>query len=65
MLFRSIHIISSGIFKHIQESGKFSIVETYLRLAQTFDIRGFLHDDDLWLDIGKPEQLAQAQDFFS
>ncbi|MDR0436692.1 MAG: nucleotidyltransferase family protein [Bacteroidales bacterium] len=62
--FSGIHIINSGIFRHIKQSGKFSIIETYLDLAKTFDICGFRHDEDLWLDVGKPEQLAQAQNLF-
>ena len=65
LAFSGIHIINADIFKHIRQSGKFSIVETYLDLAGTFDIRGFQHDEDLWLDVGKPEQLAQAQDLFN
>jgi NDP-sugar pyrophosphorylase family protein len=64
LAFSGIHIINSDIFKHIKQSGKFSIVETYLDLAKTFDIRGFRHDEDTWLDVGKPEQLALAQQFF-
>jgi len=65
LAFSGIHIISSEIFKHIKQSGKFSIVETYLDLAKTFDICGFRHDEDLWLDVGKPEQLEQAQRLFN
>jgi NDP-sugar pyrophosphorylase family protein len=64
LAFSGIHIISSEIFKHIKQTGKFSIVETYLDLAKTFDICGFRHDEDLWLDVGKPEQLEQAQELF-
>jgi NDP-sugar pyrophosphorylase family protein len=60
LAFSGIHIVSSDIFKHIQQFGKFSIVETYLDLAKTFDIRGFQHDEDLWLDVGKPDQLTLA-----
>jgi len=60
LAFSGIHVISSDIFKHINQSGRFSIVETYLDLAKTFDIRGFRHDEDLWLDVGKPEQLEIA-----
>jgi len=61
LAFSGIHIISSEIFKHIKQTGKFSIVETYLDLSKNLDIRGFQHDNDTWLDVGKPEQLAQAQ----
>jgi len=64
LAFSGIHIISSDIFKHVQQSGKFSIVQTYLELAKIFDICGFRHDGDLWLDVGKPEQLEQAQELF-
>ncbi|MCL2413088.1 MAG: nucleotidyltransferase family protein [Bacteroidales bacterium] len=64
LAFSGIHIINSEIFKHIKQRGKFSIVETYLDLAKTFDIRGFRHDENFWLDVGKPEQLAQAENFF-
>jgi len=60
LAFSGIHIINSEIFKHINQRGKFSIVETYLDLAKTFDIRGFQHDDDFWLDVGKPQDLEQA-----
>ncbi|MCL2413363.1 MAG: nucleotidyltransferase family protein, partial [Bacteroidales bacterium] len=64
LAFSGIHIISSEIFKHIKQQGKFSIVETYLDLAKTFDIRGFRHDEDFWLDVGSPEQLRQAENLF-
>jgi len=60
LAFSGIHIINSEIFKHINQQGKFSIVETYLDLGKTFDIRGFPHDDDFWLDVGKPNDLEMA-----
>jgi len=60
LAFSGIHIINSEIFKHINQQGKFSIVETYLDLAKTFDIRGFPHDNDFWLDVGKPQDLEKA-----
>jgi len=61
LAFSGIHIISSEIFKHIKQHGKFSIVETYLDLTKTFDIRGFPHDDDFWLDVGKPKDLETVR----
>jgi len=61
LAFSGIHIISSEVFKHINQQGKFSIIETYLDLAKTFDIRGFPHDSDFWLDVGKPKDLEMAQ----
>jgi len=61
LAFSGIHIISSEIFKHIKQRGKFSIIDTYLNLAKTFDIGGFRHDEGFWLDVGKPEKLELAQ----
>ena len=62
--FSGIHVVDFNIFKFIKQTGKFSIIETYLDLSETYDIRGFRHDEDLWLDIGKPEHLELAQRIF-
>ncbi|NTW49271.1 MAG: nucleotidyltransferase family protein [Chlorobiales bacterium] len=60
LAFSGIHIIDPGLFKLMSEDGKFSIIDTYLRVAQTHCIAGYLHDDSLWLDVGKPESLGKA-----
>ena len=64
LAFSGIHIVCSDIFKYINQSNKFSIVKTYLDLAQNHNINGFLHNEDLWLDVGKPEQLEFATELF-
>lgn len=62
MSFCGIHVISPRIFELITERGKFSIIDLYLRLAANgerllpYDISG-----SQWIDIGKPEQLQQAE----
>ena len=43
---------------------KFSIFETYLKAMETENIFGHLHDEDLWLDVGKPESLEKAENLF-
>lgn len=60
LAFSGIHVIDPGFFKLMTEVGKFSIIDTYLRVAQTHRIAGYLHDDSLWLDVGKPESLGKA-----
>lgn len=63
--FSGIHVIHPRIFELMPPAGEvFSIVETYLNLAQNEIILGFRHDQDLWLDVGKPEQLARAQELW-
>lgn len=58
--FSGIQIIEPEIFSLITETGKFSVIQLYLRLAKSHDIYGFLDKSSLWMDLGKPEQLAEA-----
>lgn len=61
--FSGIHIIDPKIFDHFSESGKFSIIKTYLRLAAQFNIGCYKHDSSFWLDVGKPESIYPAVEF--
>lgn len=58
-----IQIIRPEIFRHITETGKFSIIQLYLRLAENHTITGFPDVSDTWMDLGKPEQLAAAEEY--
>ncbi len=60
LAFSGIQIISPEMVPLIRQEGMFSIIDTFLDLASTERIRGYRHDDDLWLDVGKPETLARA-----
>lgn len=59
--FSGIHVMSSAILDQIRQEGKFSLVETYLDLCSSGNIRGWDHTGDLLLDVGKPESLAKAE----
>ncbi len=59
--FSGIHILDPAIFTFIKQTGKFSIVDTYLELAATHKIIGFEHNPKNWVDMGKPEELAKAE----
>lgn len=61
--FSGIHVISPEIFPLLTESGKFSIINPYLRLAKTRLIQGYNHSDSTWIDVGKHESLAEARAF--
>lgn len=58
--FSGIHVIDPAIFEMITETGKFSIIDTYLRLAKTNTIRAYPHNSTDWMDVGKPEDLLRA-----
>jgi len=58
--FSGFHIIQPQFFENIRQSGRFSIVETYLDVAKQHKIKGYLHNDDYWFDVGKHDTLKQA-----
>lgn len=61
LAFSGIHVISSRIFPLLTETGVFSIIDSYLRLAsQGEKIVAFRHDGIYWRDLGRPADLAQA-----
>lgn len=61
LAFSGIQIINPAIFSLISQSGKFPIIETYLQLASRNKIIGFEDFSTVWMDIGKPDQLAIAR----
>lgn len=64
--FSGIHIISPTIFDYIIEDGKFSMIDLYLRLAsEGHKINGYDHSNGKLLDVGKPESVAIAEEFFT
>ncbi len=62
--FSGIHIIEPKIFSLIKQSGKFSIVDSYLELSKTNIIKGFDHSGSKFVDVGKPESVAIAEKLF-
>lgn len=60
--FSGIHVISPHFLPLMTENGVFSIIDTYLRLAgQGAKIRAFRADKSYWRDLGKPENIRQAE----
>jgi mannose-1-phosphate guanylyltransferase len=62
LAFSGIHIISPRLLPKMSEEGVFSIIATYLRLAgQGEKILAFRADEFYWHDLGKLEDLRQAE----
>lgn len=62
LAFTGIHVISPRIFPMLTEEGVFSIVPAYLRLAaQGEKVLAFRADEYYWRDLGKPENIRQAE----
>jgi NDP-sugar pyrophosphorylase family protein len=65
LAFSGIHVISPRIFSMMTEDGPFSIITSYLRLAaQGEKILAFCADEYYWRDLGRPENVAQAEKDF-
>jgi N-acetyl-alpha-D-muramate 1-phosphate uridylyltransferase len=64
MAFSAIHLIEPKLLKLVTQTGKFSIIDTYLDLAKDHDILGFAHDGDLVIDVGRPESVTEAEQYF-
>jgi len=61
LAFCGIHVVSPRIFSLMMEDGVFSIIDTYLRLAEQGEkLLAFRADDYYWRDLGTPDNLKQA-----
>lgn len=64
--FSGIHVISTKLFSLMQENGAFSIVDLYLRLAESENIQRFDHTGGKWLEFGRAAQietLVKSEEF--
>jgi NDP-sugar pyrophosphorylase family protein len=62
LAFSGIHVISPRLLSMLTEGGAFSIVRSYLRLAaQAENIQSFSADEYYWRDLGRPENITQAE----
>lgn len=64
MAFSGIHIIQPQLLKLMPNEDRFSITNFYLEIAKTHSIKGYFDDSDLWMDVGKPEQLIKARSLY-
>lgn len=61
--FSGIHIINPEIFAHMVD-GVYSITPLYLRLAKSYKIFTYGHDEGFWADIGTAENLEYVRKYF-
>ena len=61
LAFGGVHVVSPAIFDLLTERSAFSIVDAYLRLAaEGHRVLPHRVDGCAWIDVGRPEQLAEA-----
>jgi NDP-sugar pyrophosphorylase family protein len=60
--FCGIQIISPSLLRKMTETGVFSIIDTYLRIAATGErVLSFSADEYYWRDLGNPKSIAGAE----
>lgn len=64
LAYSCVVVYEPRVFGLIRQSGKFSIVDTYLDLAAENRIMAFNHSGDRFVDVGKPESIATAENIF-
>ena len=64
MAYNCVVVYQPEIFSLMTQTGKFSIMDTYLQLAADHLILGFDHSEDKWIDVGRPESVAIAEKYF-
>ena len=61
--FSCVYILEPEIFSLISETGKFSIMDTFLRLSSDYNILTWQHPENFWWDMGRTENLAKAEPY--
>lgn len=62
LAFSGIHMISAALLDKMKEEGVFSIIDSYLRLAERGEkILAFRADEYYWRDAGRVENLKQIE----
>ena len=61
LAFSGIQVIDYRLLDLITETGKFSMIDVYLRLSVSNKIMAYQHNSDFWTDVGKIEELKTAE----
>ncbi len=60
--FSGIQVLDPSFFTFFPtDRTVFSIIDTYLAAAESEKILAYPHDSDIWLDVGRPEQIEKAE----
>lgn len=63
--YSGIALFEQEVFNLVKRTGKFSLIDMYLDLAEENKIAGYDHTGDRFVDVGKPEGLTVAEQMFS
>ena len=61
LAFSGVHVVSKEVFPMIPAGKKISMTPLYVEMAKTQNIRGYLHQQDQWMDVGKYEDVIKLE----
>jgi NDP-sugar pyrophosphorylase family protein len=61
LAFSGVHIIRPEALELMPNENKFSIINHYLELSKNNDLLAFKHENIIWYDLGKYEQIAEIE----
>jgi NDP-sugar pyrophosphorylase family protein len=64
MAFSGIQIVTASLLADVPFTGKFSMIDVYLYHAAKNSIKGYNHTGDVFIDVGKPESIEKAANYF-
>lgn len=62
--FSGIQVLSEAVLNDMPFEGKFSLIDQYLYLAKKHTLKGFDHTGNIFIDVGKPGSIEQAEYLF-
>lgn len=62
--YSGIAVFQPAVLELIPFSGKFSLIDVFLHLAPLHKVVGFDHTGDKWIDVGRTESVALAEQMF-
>ncbi len=63
--FSGVQVLSPSVLHDAPFEGKFSLIDLYLYQARTNNLVGYDHSGNLFIDVGKPGSVEQAEYLFS
>jgi len=63
--FSGYHFIEPSLLAELPQEEAFSIIPFYLDAAKKHALYSYPHDSDIWIDVGKPEELAKGAEFLA
>ena len=63
LAFSGIHVVKREILDYIPKNRKLSFTPLYVELSKNQSIKGYLHQNDQWADIGKYEDYTKMNYF--